>query len=85
MQKSKTAKDFAANIAETHKSNPMEVDRYLKAHNVCFRTGTSREQFNNDMVLCINADRLDLLEYVISRDMHTAFAIWEMVKGAFKA
>lgn len=85
MKKSTNIKEFVSNISETYKVMPSEVDRYIKAHNVCFRVGASREQFNNDMELCINAGRLDLLEYVIGRDMHLAFALWAIVKGAFKA
>lgn len=76
MKRSKSLREFAVNIADTYKTNPFEVDRYIKVHNVCFKVGTSREQFNNDMELCITAGRIDLLEYVIGRDMHTAFALW---------
>ena len=76
MKRSKSLREFAANIAETYKNQPAEVDRYIKVHNVCFKVGASREQFNNDLELCLNSDRIDLLEYVIGRDMHTAFALW---------
>lgn len=80
MEKSYNTAQFAANIATIYKANPSEVDRYIMIHNVCFKVGASREQFNNDMELCLNAARLDLLEYVIARDMHLAFALWAMFK-----
>lgn len=78
MTKSKSLREFAVNIAELHKNQPSEVDRYIKAHNVCFRVGVKPEQFNSDLDLCVNAGRADLVEYIVGRDMHTAFSLWAM-------
>lgn len=76
MTKSKSFKAFAVNIAEVYKNKPSEIDGYMKAHNVCFKVGVKQQEFNNDLELCISAGRLDLVEYVVGRDTHTAFALW---------
>lgn len=75
MTKSNSFKQFAANVAKVYQNQPSEVDGYLKAHNVCFKACASA-QFYNDLQLCINAGRADLVEYIVGRDMHTAFALW---------
>lgn len=76
MTKSKSFKEFAVNIAKVYQNQPSELDGYIKAHNVCFKVGVKQQEFNNDLELCINAGRLDLVEYVVGRDTHTAFALW---------
>lgn len=76
MIKSKSLRQFAENLSALYKSAPREVDNYIKSHNVCFRVGSDQEQFNKDLELCVNAGRIDLVEYLIGRDMHTAFAWW---------
>lgn len=69
-------KEFAVNIANDYKANSLELNGYMKIHNVCFRAGTNEHQFLNDLQLCVNANRVDLVEYIVGRDMHTAFALW---------
>lgn len=78
MKKSKNIREFAHNIAEIYKTNPSEVGQYMKGHNVCFRVGASHAQFTSDLELCLAAGRVDLVEYIIGRDMHVAFALWAM-------
>lgn len=80
MNKSKSLKEFAANLADLSKKGPGEIDRYIKINNVCFRIGTNQAQFYSDLELCVNAGRVDLVEYIIGRDMHTAFALWVFFK-----
>lgn len=80
MKRSKNLKEFAVNIAEIYQSQPAELDGYLKSHNVCFRVGVNPEQFYNDLQLCISAGRTDLIEYIIGRDIHLAFALWALFR-----
>lgn len=76
MIKSKNFRQFAENLADLSRTAPGEIDRYIKAHNVCFKVGADVGQFQRDLQLCTNANRTDLIEYIVGRDMHTAFALW---------
>lgn len=76
MIKSKNLSQFAQNLARLSRTAPGEIDRYIKVHNVCFKVGADVGQFHRDLQLCTNAGRIDLIEYIVGRDMHTVFALW---------